>query len=77
MIRFRNYVLWAWSEAMSIIQIIFIPIEELGVNLTTYNITPAIKYPKVVIPAKAGIQGNTLDAASSPTCKNPGIILPG
>ena len=30
------------------------------------DITPAIKYPKTVIPAKAGIQENTL-----------GIILPG
>ena len=39
--------------------------------ILTYNpfmviITPAIKYPKVVIPAKAGIQENTLDAGSSP-----------
>jgi uncharacterized protein (AIM24 family) len=29
------------------------------------NINPAIKYPKFVIPAKAGIQ-ETLDAGSSP-----------
>ena len=30
-----------------------------------FFITPAIKYPKAVIPAKAGIQENTLDAGSS------------
>jgi hypothetical protein len=29
-------------------------------------ITPAIKYPKAVIPEKAGIKENTLDAGSSP-----------
>jgi hypothetical protein len=43
----------------------------------TRYITPAIKYPKAVIPAKAGIQENTLDAGSSPALQSPGIILPG
>jgi hypothetical protein len=46
-------------------------------NKRKETITPAIKYPKAVIPAKAGIQENTLDAGSSPACQNPGIILLG